>query len=268
MNAALFGAMLKAQARSVVNYALGMVFYLWLFIWIFPSFAGSQSFAHVLQAMPSGLLRVLGYTAGVTQLSGFLGGEFYSLLYLVILAIYVLFGASRLVAHLIDNGSMAYLLATPVSRAKVAVTQAAVLVVGIFVIGLCTTVSGLVGAHWFIHNAGLNALFFVQLNTVGVLLFCVIGGYAFAFSCLAGDERSALGLAALLTIGFYVLHTVGQLTPRLAWVNHLSLFTAFNAQALMHGNGMFAVNALSLAGASVLLFGIGVAGFSRRQLPL
>jgi len=268
MNQALFTAMVKEEAHSLASYAFGMILYLWLFIWVFPSFSGSQSLNQLFQKMPAGLMRVLGYTAGVTHLSTFLGGEFYSLLYLVIMAIYVLFGATKLVAHLVDNGSMAYLLSTPVSRARVATTQAVVLVSGVWMIALCSMVGGLLGAHWFAHHAGINTGFFVQMNLVGALVFSVVAGYAFGFSCLARYERSALGLSALLTILFYVVHTIGDLTPRFAWINHLSLFTAFNPQNLIQGHGHLAIDTIGLAAATVIVFGIGIIGFVRRQLPL
>ncbi len=268
MNVTLFTTVLKANARTISSYAIGMVFYLWLFIWVYPSFAGSQSLNTMLQQMPKGLMKVLGYTAGVTHLSDFLGGEFYSLLYLIIMAIYAIFVATKLISHLVDNGSMAYLLASPVSRAKVAATQAVVLLFGVLIIGSVSTVGALLGARWFVHNAGMNAGYFIQMNIVGALLFCVVSGYCFLFSCLARDERTALGLSTLLTILFYVLHMVGNLSNQFDWMNHLSLFTVFDPQNLIHGQGHFGVDSISLAATAIVLFGVAIAGFRKRQLAL
>lgn len=73
----------------------------------------------------------------LTTLPGCLAGEFYGLFYVIILAIYTVCAGTKLMAHLIDNGSTAHLLATPVSRTKIAVTQAIPLIVGIIVIGFC-----------------------------------------------------------------------------------------------------------------------------------
>lgn len=268
MSGALYRAMLKGNARTIASYTAGMVFYLWLFIWVYPSIQGSQSLNALLSKMPSGLRRVLGYTVGMTHLSSFLGGEFYSLLYLLIMAIYAILTAGKLVAHLIDNGSMAYLLATPVSRVRVAATQAAVLMTGILVIGAVTTVGALVGAHWFVHHAGLNAGYFVEMNVVGVLLFAVVAGYSFAFSCVARDERSALAFSAIVTMAFYALHTVSDLSRHFHWMGRLSLFSAFNSQQLIRGQGHFAEVAPILVLAAVALFIIAIAGFRRRPLAL
>ena len=41
------------------------------------------------------------------------------------------------------------MLATPVSRVQIAITQAAVLILGLLIIVSVTYVAGLVGAEWF-----------------------------------------------------------------------------------------------------------------------
>lgn len=268
MSAALFASTFRQGVRGLANYALGMVLYLWLFIWVYPSFAGSKALNTLLQGLPAGLLRVLGYTLGVTQLSGFLAGEFYSLLYLVILAIYAIFTGARVMAHLIDNRFMGYLLATPVARRRVACTQALVLLSGVVVIAALTTAGGLLGAAWFAPHAHIAAGPFVRMNLVGMLVFTVVAAYSFLFSALAPDERTALSLSTFVTLVFYGLHLVADLSNRLRWVAHLSLFTIFNPPALIAGRGAVLVDSLVLTGVTVALLVLAVLGFEQRQLPL
>ncbi len=268
MNRVLYFYELKANMKTISSYAFGMVLYLWLFIWIYPSFAHSQALNTLLQQMPQGLMRVLGYTVGITHIADFLGGEFYSLFYLVIMSIYAIFVATKLVAHLIDNGSMAYLLATPVSRTKVAITQAAVLMSGLLIIGLVSTVGALLGVHWFLQQSGMNNIDFVKMNVVGVLLFCVVASYCFLFSSLVRDERTALGLSTFVTVLFYGLHTVGNLSTKFNWLSHLTLFNFFDPQNLIHGKGHFALDSLTLLIATVIILVVSIAGFRKRQLPL
>lgn len=268
MSRALFASGVRSNLRGLAGYAFGMVFYLWLFIWIYPSFAGSRGLNLLLRALPPGLLKVLGYSVGVSHLSGFLGGEFYSLLYLLIMGVYAVFAASKVMAHLIDNGSMAYLLASPVSRTRVAVTQGAVLLSGVLVIGAVTAAGGLLGAHWFAPHAALPVGAFLALNLVGTLLFAVVGAYSFLLSCIAPDERTALGLSAVVTLLFYGLHVVGDLSARVGWLAHLSLFTVFSSQSLIHGHGPVLADALGLGAAAVALVAVGAVLFRRRQLSM
>ena len=268
MSTALLASTFRQGARGLANYTLGMVLYLWLFIWVYPSFAGSKALNTLLQDLPAGMLRVLGYSLGVTHLSGFLAGEFYSLLYLIILTIYAVFTGARVMAHLIDNRFMGYLLATPVSRRRVACTQALALLGGVVLIAALTTAGGLLGAAWFAPRSHLAAGPFVRLNLVGMLVFTVVAAYSFLFSALAPDERTALSLSAFVTLVFYGLHIVADLSRQLRWVAHLSLFTIFNPPALIAGQGAVLVDAPVLAGITVALLVLAVLGFERRQLPL
>jgi ABC-2 type transport system permease protein len=184
------------------------------------------------------------------------------------MAIFAIFAATRLVAHMAENGSLAYLLATPVPRRRIAATAAAVLLTEVVAIGLVTALGGLLGAALFVRDAALNAVWFLELNLVGTLLFCVVAGYAFVLSCLAPDERSALSLSALLTLVLYALHLAADLTARLAWLGHLSLFSVLDSQALIEGRGPVGADVAGLAFATVLLVAAGVLGFGRRQFSL
>lgn len=76
---------------------------------------------------------------------------------------------------------MAYLLATPVSRVKIAVTQASVLILGLLIIVVVTYVAGIVGAEWFLQDNNLNKELFLKINIVGGLTFLVVSAYSFSF---------------------------------------------------------------------------------------
>ena len=268
MSGALYQSVLRASAKTLASYAVGMVVYLWLIIGIFPTFAHSRALATLLKGLPPGMLRVLGYHVGATHLAGFLAGEFYGLIYLVIMSMYALFTASQLMAHWVDNGSMAYLLASPVSRRRVAATQALVLFTGVVVIGGATVAGGILGVHWLAPNVPLATGPFIAMNLVGTLMFCVVGAYAFGLSAAARDERTALGLSTMLTLVFYGLDLVGELTPSVHWLTHVSLFSVFNASQLIHGQGPIAADVVGLSAATGLLVIGGIAAFQRRQLSL
>ena len=102
MSGALYWSVLRASAKALISYAVSLVLYLWLIIGIFPTVAHSQALRTVLKGLPAGMLKALGYQVGATHLAGFLAGEFYGLIYLVILGIYALFTATRLMAHWVE----------------------------------------------------------------------------------------------------------------------------------------------------------------------
>lgn len=269
MSITLFRTLMKSHLKSVLSYGIGTAFYLILLIYLYPSFAGSPALNSLLKSLPEGMLKLIGYQAGISNVGDYIAGEYYSLLYIIIVGIYAITAGVRLLAHMVDTGSMAYLLATPVSRVRILVTEFVVLLLGLFLIGCLTTVAGLLGVHLFVSDTGMEAghftVDFIRLNIVGTLLFAVVGAYTFLFATLAPDERTAASLASGITLIFYALNLLGTLADKFAWMRHLSLFTAFNAQQLMHGKGDFTVIAVGLIVATFCIAGTAVWTFSRRQ---
>ena len=90
------------------------------------------------QAMPE-LMAAVGMTAGAADLLGFMISYLYGFILLVFPMVFCILRANGLVAKYVDRGSMACLLAAPVRRSAVALTQAAVLISGtVLLVGYVT----------------------------------------------------------------------------------------------------------------------------------
>ncbi|MGG2065123.1 MULTISPECIES: ABC transporter permease subunit [unclassified Bacillus (in: firmicutes)] len=268
MSKALLVASLKANAKMILNYAVGSVLYLWLLIWIFPSFSSVKGLDEILKAMPQGVLKAVGFEKGIEQLNDFLAGEYYGLIFVLLLMIYSILASTQLVAHLVDRGSMAYLLSTSVSRTKVILTQASVLIIGLFTIVIATYLGGLVGAEWLIEKVSLDQVLFFKLNLLGGLVFLVICAYSFFFSCLFDDEKKALSISTGITVLFYGLDMLGKLSDKLDWMRKLSIFNLYRPQEIVDGSYNIWPSSIGLLAASFLLFIAAIMLFKRRDLPL
>jgi ABC-2 type transport system permease protein len=267
MNMTLFKTMTKIQLRDIMSYSFGAILYQWLIIWIYPSVAKS-GINDLLKSMPESMLKAIGMGGGIQKLGDFLAGEFYGLLYLLLMIVFTLMTSIRLIAKLIDRGSMAYLLSTPVSRVKIVTTQIMVLTIGLFTISVFTTLGGITGSRLFVEHSNLDSGAFIQMNIVGFLLFLLVGGYSFVFSCLINDEKKAMGVVACITIVFYACNLVSKMSDKLDWLKYVSIFTVFNPQEIMRGNYNIIPGVSGLAIASILLFILSIAIFKRRDLPL
>lgn len=268
MNLALFRAMLRSHGQNMLRYGIGSVLYQWLLIWIYPSIAKSSALNDVIKQMPESIQRTFGMQGGIQQLSDYLASEYYGLLFQLILMAYSVITAIQLVGRLVDQGSMAYLLSTPVSRTKIALTQGSVLVCGLLVIAICNTVGGVLGVHLFLDHPPFDTAAFVQVNLVGFLLFAVIGGYSFLCSSIFNDEKRAVSIAATLTVLFFALDLVSKLSTNLAWMKHLTVFTLFKPQEIARGTYDVLPTSLGLAAAAIVFFAMSVVVFKKRDLPL
>ncbi|WP_347548904.1 ABC transporter permease subunit [Pseudalkalibacillus hwajinpoensis] len=268
MNITLYAKMLKVHAKSISSYAIGSALYLLLIIGIYPSIADAPGLNELMESMPDSFLAAFGMEGGFQHVSDFIAGEYYGLLYIVILSIFCLMTSSQLMARHIDRGSMAYILATPNSRTKIAFTQAFVLLTGLLIIGLTTAFAGVVGTEVLIDDKPFEAMTFMKVNLVGILLFYAISGYSFLFSSLLNDERQALGISGLLTIVFYGMDLVGKMSDKLDWLVNLSLFATFRPVEIARGSVDIWPSVTFLLLLGTFLYGLGIFLFSKRDLPL
>ena len=111
-----------------------------------------QSMMDMVKDMP-GMADMMGDRMdGMTSLLGMLGESFYVMQGTILALIFVIMTANSLVASQVDRGSMAYILSTPIKRAKVVRTQALYLITSIFFMFLVITIIGLSSVQLFHHG--------------------------------------------------------------------------------------------------------------------
>ncbi|MDR0268420.1 ABC transporter permease subunit [Paenibacillus sp.] len=270
MNMPLYGQMLKNHLRTMINYAFGSAFYILLMFWIYPNMATqSETMNELITSMPEGLSRAFGLENGFGTIDSFISGEYYGLLFMLILSIFSIMTSTQLMARLVDQGSMAYLLSAPTTRVKVALTQAVVLLTGLLVIVAVTTLAGYGGYAWFIGNlSDFDSKGFLQLNLGALLLFFAICGISFFISAVLNDEKRALGISGAIVFVFFSLNLVGKISDKLAWMKHISLFSLFNTADIVKGTVHWAPVVLILLGVGIAGFSAGIMMFRKRSLPL
>jgi ABC-2 type transport system permease protein len=267
MSTPLFRAMIKTNGKLILFMAIGSFLFVILTAWIFPMM-NMEEMNQLLKMLPKGFLKAFGMETGIQNLNGLLATKHYSMIYIILLIIYSVQTATQLVAHLVDRGSMGYLLSTPISRLKIIITQAVFLLTGLFFICLLNTLGGILGNAWFLKKSSLNLATFLELNTVGFLLFTVICGYSLLFSCLFNDERRALSFSTGLTIIFFSLDLLGKMDGSLEWIRKISIFSTFEPSKIIQGSVELIPIYTGLLIAATILFSISFWVFKRKDLPL
>jgi ABC-2 type transport system permease protein len=260
--------MLKSHGKMLGGFIYGAVAYMLLVVWIYPSIAEMQGFNEMIEKLPKGMLKLIGMESGINSLADYIAGEFYGVLFLIILMVYVILMATRLMARLVDQGSMAYLLSTPHSRIKIAVTQASVMITGLLLIISSTTLSGILASKLLITGYELDVSSFIQLNVLTFLIFSVIAAYCFLISSLCNDEKKALGLSAGITLLFYMLNMAGKLSEKTEWLLHFTIFKAYDPIKLMNDDTNAIRLGVLLAVSTLVLFSFSAIVFKKRNLPL
>lgn len=270
MNLPLFKQMMKIHAKGMSNYAFGSAFYILLMFWLYPGIADNTgALNELLKSMPEGIVNAFNIQGGFGSMEAFISGEYYGLILPLLLSIFSIMLSTGLMARLVDQGSMAYLLSTPTTRRQVATTQAGVLSTGLLLIMVVTTAAGMLGYIWFIGDKyEFNGARYIQMNVVAWMLFIAASGIAFLLSSIMNDEKKALGTSGFIVFGMFALDMLGKISGSVEWLRYASIFSLYRPSDIAAGNGQPLLAAIILLAIGLASFTAGIIAFSKRDLPL
>ncbi|CAM3095735.1 ABC transporter permease subunit [Paenibacillus lupini] len=270
MNLPLFKQMMKIHAKGMSNYAFGSAFYILLMFWLYPGIADNTgALNELLKSMPEGIVNAFNIQGGFGSMEAFISGEYYGLILPLLLSIFSIMLSTGLMARLVDQGSMAYLLSTPTTRRQIATTQAGVLSTGLLLIMVVTTAAGMLGYIWFIGDKyEFNGARYIQMNVVAWMLFIAASGIAFFLSSIMNDEKKALGTSGFIVFGMFALDMLGKISGSVEWLRYASIFSLYRPSDIAAGNGHPLLAAIILLAIGLASFAAGIIAFSKRDLPL
>lgn len=263
MSLVMFQRALKDLRWTVAWYAIGLFLYELMILSLYPSvFRNNAAMRQLLATYPQGMLRAFGVT-DLTSFAGFLGGEFLNFMWPLIVAIFTIMTGAGLVGQEVERGTIELWLSVPASRARLLTAKLAAFLVALAVLVLATIVALVFGAALIGERLALSGV--VALALVLLALTVAIGGYATFFSSFASDRGKPAGLAAGLTLAFYLCWVIGGLSNRWSWLKRLSIFSAYQPQqALARGEVPVLETALLLAIGLICTIG-AIAIFQRRD---
>lgn len=254
MNLTLGLKVLKMQASSLASYAFGSAFYAVLIVVLYKSFVEQHRsvFEQYVKVVPKELLQIFNVSGtNLLTLGGFLGAEFLSFIWVIVIAIFVISFASSALARELEQGTLELMLAYPVSRLSFYLSKAAALLVGVAVIvGITILAIWLAALN---QHLDLSAGAYAAISALMMSFAIGIAGYSLLFSALARERSQAAGLAAGLTVLFYAINFLSQVVTQLSGIRWVTVFHYFTPE-----------NAINTARADpqsvAVLVGLGIAG--------
>jgi ABC-2 type transport system permease protein len=264
MNGTLYRRGLKQAFRLWLIFAAVLALYFAIIVTMFDPAIG-DTLEKLVDAMPE-MIAMFGMDAPATTLVQFLATYLYGFLMILLPLVYIILLANKLVARQVERGDMAYLIASPVSRSRVAGTQLAVLVSAVWALDIFAAAVGLI-ASAAAFPGELDIGRFLLLNGGVIALHTFLLGLCFFASCIADDNKLALGLGAGLPIAFYLIQMLANMGGKLENLRYATPYTLFDPGAIAAGEAAL-WPPLVLFGAGALLAGLGILLFTRRDLPL
>ncbi len=265
LNFTLYKRGIQGIWKLLLIFSLILTMYFTIIISMFDPKIGS-ALIEFEKAMPE-LMAMVGMSTGSTTLIGFMSSYLYGFIMIIFPMIFSIISANKLIASLVDKGSMSYLLAAPVKRSTVAFTQMKVLLSGIVFLVAYVTILGIVVAE-ISFPGELDIDRYIPLNVGNLCLHFFIGGICYIFSCIFSDTKYAVGFGAGIPALSYIIQMAANAGDKYADAKYLTFLSLFNPEGIAAGETSASWGAVSLFVGSILLFAGAITIFSKKDLHI
>lgn len=248
MNWNLMAKVIRDKWKGLIAYSAGIFIYGLFMTVLYPTFTGIKGIADYTEAMPEVVLRIFGSTGTIDfmNFNNYLSLEFLSLMVIVIAAPFVIGFANLMICGELHEGTLELLMSQPIKRWEMLSSKLAVLVGGIAVLALSTSLSIIIPAPIAgvkIHYAG-----FIYLIPLMMAVLIAVGGYSLFFSSLLKYPRRVIMAASGLTFAFYLLNFIALSIKSVNWLKYLSVFHYYNVEQTLNSGTLPVTNILVLLG--------------------
>lgn len=265
INLTLYKREMKNSVRLLVIFAAIMTMYVAIIISMYDP-EMMETLDSFSKAMPE-LMAAVGMNAGATSLLGFMISYLYGFILLIFPMVFSILRGNGLVAKYVDRGSMVSLVAAPVKRRTVAVTQMSVLLTGILLLLGYTTVLELVIAQSSFPDE-LATADLLKINGGLLCLHLFIGGICFLASCIFSDTKYSISFGAGIPALMYVLQMLANAGEKAEKIKYFSLFTLYNPTGIAEGETAALTGVAVLLIGAIVLFTTGIIVFQKKDLHI
>ncbi|MDV4149412.1 ABC transporter permease subunit [Clostridium sp. AL.422] len=261
--------LLKREVKS--NYKLFIIFaavltmYISVIIPMFDPEIG-EALAEFEKAIPE-MMAAFGMSNPGATLIEFINTYLFGFLFIIFPMIFEIIIANKLIAKYVDSGSMAYLLATPNKKSKIAITQALFMLISIGILIFFITLVGIISSE--VNFPGeLDIKKYILMNIGLYCLHISISGLAFFASCISNDTKLSYSISAGVPIGFFIIQLLANMGGKLENFKYFTIFTLLDTDKLIKGNVSAIWMIIVLLVVGIILYIAGILRFNKRDLPL
>ena len=252
------------QSRATLGLALFMAAYAGLIMGIYPSISGIIEIGPLFERLPEAF-RVMFAPGGldITTPEGFVAAEFFSIIGPLLFFAYTIGIGGSATAGEEERGTIDLLMSLPIPRWRVVLEKYVTVVVGTVVLGAALVMGMAAGA--FAGGIDLRYDGIGAIVASAILLGLLFGALALFVGALTGRRTFSIGVAFALAVASYLVYSLSALVDLIKPLRPFSPFTYYVGGNPL-SNGLNAVDAGILAGATIVLVVLAVVAFRRRDL--
>ena len=265
INLTLFKRELKASYKVFLIIFAVLMMYTGIITGMFDPKLG-EVLEQFTQVMPE-LMSAFGMTNPGTTLIEFLASYLYGFLFLVFPMIFEIILANRLVARYVDQGSMAYLLASPLTRGKIILTQATVMWTSLGALIMLITL-GEIGFAQLMFPGELDMMILFKMNIGLYVLHLSISGICFFASCISNEIKLSYSIGAGVPILFLLIQMLSNVGEKLEIFKYFTIFSLYPSSQIASGEKSAYGFMCILLMIALALYALGGYLFTKRDLPV
>ena len=225
-----------------------------------------ESLALMRDAMPE-LFAAFGMADQGTTLLEFMVNYLYGFLLVALPLVLVAVLSSRVVVRHIERGSISYLLAQPVGRTRLMLSQASVLVFCLVLLVAVLTAFELACSQ-ALFPGELEASDLVVVNAATFCLWLFLSGMCWAGACALPNVSAARWAGVALCTLFVLAQMLSGVGDELSWIGDVTPLALFDPLGVASGNTGALAGAAALGVSGAVLFALGTIAFVRRDLSV
>lgn len=266
MNFTVLRKNLSDRWAGTLIYALGILGYILMISAVYPTFKKTLAQkADLMKNYPKGLLQLFGVkNINAASFNNYMTIELIGFIWIIIMAAFVIAWTRAMISGEIRDGTMELLLAQPVERWKVLVSEGVGLLAGIITLTLVTVLGAFAFGTAF--GAKVSYAGFAAYLPLGICAALAIAGYSLLFSALLDDPRRAVMAATGLTLFFYVLHFVSQYSKIVDKIDWFGVFHWYKPLSTLDSATVPIKSILILLAFAVVGFGAALVVFQRKDI--
>ena len=265
MSVALFKSTLKKNWRILLIFFAVLTMYTTIMISMYDP-DDMQAITSMLELFPEDLMKAMGFSQMVNDLTSYLASWLYGLLMFGFPMVYCIILSNKLVAKKVDNGSFAFYLSTPNSRVKIIATLGIYAIASVVVLFAALFAVGVIFSE-IMHPGFLDIDMYLRLNITTMLVNIVVVMIGFFFSCFFNDSAFSTGFGAGIPITMLLLNMLGGTSDDLSMLKNMTIYGWYDPVELVGGSSAWQYNSIYLI-LSVVLFISALIVFRRKKLPL
>lgn len=265
MNVTLFKKEMKSNRILLIIFLGVLSMYAVMITMMFDPKLG-DSLRMMSDSMPQ-LFSAFGMANVGSTLIEFVTGYLYGILFTALPGVYIIILANKLAAKYVDNGSMAYLLAVPQKRRKIILTQGIFLLMNLVVMtAYCTALILAAGGILFPGKMDVQGFLRVNVGLLGLLVF--FAGACFCASCFCNESKNSSAVSTAIVVYTILVQMLSQAGDKFENLKYATPLTLFQIKGLIVSDTQAWAACAVLYIVGLVLMGVGIARFSKRDLPL